>query len=467
MRQLKLAMMAFVALVPAAQAATFYVGPRGNDAGQGTRPGAPLRSIQKALERAQPGDTIELAPGRYLQDLKTVRDGLPDRPIIIKGPAGAVLSGAGAPRMAEINHDYIELHGFTLDGKVAPTERKESYRDKLLYVIGTKPGDGVTGLKVLRMTFRNGGGECLRMRYFAQRNEVAYSRFEGCGVHDYRFNDGGKNGEAIYIGTAPEQLGQNGAPDASVDQSNANQIHHNIINTQGNECVDIKEGSSGNIVEHNTCTGQKDTESAGLGSRGSGNIFRFNTVIGSAGAGVRVGGDAETDGINNDIYGNTLRGNGNGGVRAQRGPQGKVCENVLEDNKLGPAVGPFGKDYLDPSVSCTAPTATEAGRAAARAVAQQRSDDDDDKDKARKATKPQATQSSTPKAAEDRSAPKQANITRVEEKLREMGYGAWEDIELKDSDRYVEVNSAKRKDGKKFDLRLRVDTLAVVRIEDD
>ena len=35
-----------------------------------------------------------------------------------------------------------------------------------------------------------------------------------------------------------------------------------IITTQGNEGVDIKEGSCNNIVEDNYCTGQKDPDSA-------------------------------------------------------------------------------------------------------------------------------------------------------------------------------------------------------------
>jgi hypothetical protein len=349
------------------QAATIHVSPRGNDEGQGT-PASPFASLQKALAAAQPGDTIELAPGRYLQDARTVRDGAPGRPIVIKGPADAIVSGAGAPRIFEVNHDHIELHGFTLDGRHTAPESKASYRDKLLYVIGTKPGDGVTGLKVFNMQFRNGGGECLRMRYFAQRNEVAHSSFTNCGVYDYRFKGGGKNGEAIYIGTAPEQLGQWGAPDKAVDQSDGNWIHHNLMNTQGNECVDIKEGSSANIVERNQCTGQRDTESAGLDSRGSGNVLRFNTVANGAGAGIRLGGDGPNDGINNDVYGNTLKGNRNGGLRVQRGPQGKICENILANNTGGPAVGPHGKG-MDPTVPCDAQVASADGRAAAARAA--------------------------------------------------------------------------------------------------
>ncbi|HEX5867268.1 MAG TPA: DUF1565 domain-containing protein [Beijerinckiaceae bacterium] len=343
-------------------AATFHISPAGSDDAAGSA-AAPWRSIQRGLAAAEPGDVVALAPGRYLQDVRSVRAGNPGQPIVMRGPREAVVSGAGAPRMVEINHGHIELRGFTLDGHHAAEQRPDSYRDKLLYVIGTRPRDGVEGLKVIGMAFRNGGGECIRLRYFAQNNEIAHSTFEGCGVHDFQFRKSGKNGEAIYIGTAPEQLGDRGAPDASPDQSNGNWIHHNTFDTRGNECVDIKEASSKNVVEHNRCTGQLDKNSGGLGSRGSGNVFRYNLVYGNRGAGIRVGGDGERDGIDNDIYGNTFRDNAMGPIRAQRGPQGKVCENVAERNGEAPESGRFTRELV-PAIACSDPLATPAGRRA-------------------------------------------------------------------------------------------------------
>lgn len=311
---------------------------------------SPSDSIQRALERAMPGDTINLAPGRYFQDFRTVRDGRPGRPIVIQGGRNAVVSGAGANRIAEINHDYVELRGFTIDGRHALEGGKDSYRDKLVYAVGRRPGDGVTGFRIIRMTLKNAGGECIRLRYQAQRNEIANSTIENCGIYDFVYKDGGKNGEGVYIGTAPEQLGKRGVPDAAVDRSDANWIHHNTFNTRGNECVDIKEGSSGNIVEHNRCTGQRDKKSAGLDSRGSGNTFRHNVVYGNRGAGIRLGGDEENDGIGNNAYSNTLSDNAVGSLKVQRGPQGKICGNVVAGKRTG-TKGEFG-EKINPRQPC-------------------------------------------------------------------------------------------------------------------
>ena len=58
------------------------------------------------------------------------------------------------------------------------------------------------------------------------------------------------------------------------DQTNNNVVSGNTISTNANECVDIKEGATGNIVEYNSCTNQLDENSGCYDSRGDDNIFR-------------------------------------------------------------------------------------------------------------------------------------------------------------------------------------------------
>jgi hypothetical protein len=53
-----------------------FVSPAGNDGNPGTQ-ATPLRSLQKALDVAQPGGVIRLAPGLY-EPSQTRRSGLPD-----------------------------------------------------------------------------------------------------------------------------------------------------------------------------------------------------------------------------------------------------------------------------------------------------------------------------------------------------------------------------------------------------
>lgn len=313
----------------------YFVSPGGSDEAGGITEDAPLGTIQRAIELAQPGDAVVLAPGEYRQDIITVRSGDKGAPITVKGPREAIIKGNGEDRVVEINHDYITLYGFTVDGLRGSPEEEKGYRDKLVYVLGKEPQDGVNGLRLLRMSIKNAGGECVRLRYFAHDNEIAFNDITNCGVHDFVFAAGGKNGEGIYVGTAPEQLKDGKNPTTDRDESNGNWIHDNNFDTQGNECVDVKEGSSGNVIEKNKCTGQKDSESGGMGSRGSGNIFRDNEIFGNLGAGIRIGGDKKTDGVDNSICNNSIRDNRQGGIDFHIFPQGRICGNDFQNNDKG------------------------------------------------------------------------------------------------------------------------------------
>jgi hypothetical protein len=164
----------------------------------------------------------------------------------------------------------------------------------------------------------------------------------------------------VKASTSGQRLNKRGDgknPTTDPDVSKNNWVHHNTFNTQGNECVDIKEAATANIVEFNTCTGQKDTESAGFDSRGSGNIFRNNESFGNLGAVIRFGGDTAADGVNNDAYFNNIHDNQRGGIKFMASPQGRVCGNTMTNNTGGNAVGNFASSF-NPTATCTGITPT-------------------------------------------------------------------------------------------------------------
>ncbi|HVF14956.1 MAG TPA: right-handed parallel beta-helix repeat-containing protein [Acidimicrobiales bacterium] len=311
---------------------TWHVSPSGDDDNDGASPTAPLRTIQKALDEAAPGSVVELAPGAYRQDVRTRRNGREADPITLTGPRSAVVQGAGGGHVFEVNHDYHVLRGFTIDGLVGPADEGDGYRSKLLWVQGTRRGEGVTGLRVDRMVIQNALGECVRLRYPAVANAIGHTSIGNCGLEDFAFGGGGKNGEGIYVGTAPEQTDNGVNPGDDVDRSSRNRIHDTVIDTNGGECVDIKEGATANVVEANSCTGQRDADSGGFDVRGNGNVLRRNTIFGNTGPGIRLGGDGPDDGTGNDVYDNSIRDNRGGGVKFVRAPQGTVCGNSMSGN---------------------------------------------------------------------------------------------------------------------------------------
>lgn len=334
--------------------AQYYVSPDGDNGNSGTAPLSPFRSIQQAVQLAQPGDTIHLLPGHYYQDVNTIRDGAPGRPITITGTANAVVHGLASNRIFQVHHDYISLIGFTIDGlrRNAEPNRMGAFREKLLYVIGYDKRDGVNNLRVLGMTFRNAGEECLRIKYFARHNEIAYSSFHDCGIWDFVYHAHGVVGEAVYLGTSSKQWDINLTIEPDITAHNW--VHHNFMNTQGNECVEAKEGTAYNLIEYNVCAGQKDPNSGGIVSRGKGNVIRYNEIYGNVGAGVRLGGhlvDGVQYGVENEVYGNLIHGNDAGGVKILVAGQARVCGNRVWDNAAGDVSGTFGANY-DPATPC-------------------------------------------------------------------------------------------------------------------
>ena len=73
--------------------ATIHVSPAAASGGNGSK-SAPFSSIQKALDKAMPGDTVELAPGVYYERVKFPRSGEYKKPIRLNGPRSAVIDGS-------------------------------------------------------------------------------------------------------------------------------------------------------------------------------------------------------------------------------------------------------------------------------------------------------------------------------------------------------------------------------------
>lgn len=322
----------------------------------------PGESIQAALDLAQPGDTIKLEDGEYFEDLLSVRDGEEDKRITISGSRKAILHGTGnEPRLFEITHSYITLDGFTIDGKTGSGEKESDYQDKLVYVMGnretrvikrygTEFRSSLDGLIISNMKLVNGSGECLRLRYFVTSAEIYGNEIINCGVGDFVFgNMEAKNGEVIYVGTSSSQISDGKNPTDELDQTRYIHIHHNVFQSFGNEC-DVKEGSTHVLIEHNSCSTQKDPDSACLDSRTDLVVFRYNQIFNNDGAAVRIGGhtvNGKTWGENNEMYGNIMHDNKEGALKLQTGAKEHphLCENECKGGcKVGGSAAEGNED---------------------------------------------------------------------------------------------------------------------------
>jgi hypothetical protein len=349
----------------------------GSDTNDGTA-NAPMRSIQAALDKAMPGTQIQLAPGVYNERLQTQRDGTADAPIVIKGPeTGKDKSGRykatvyGTDRVISIDHSYIHLDGFTVDGqeKLANTTFPTSFSamdafktsvqsnvedGRLVYIGAAETTSDVTGVRINNMFLNGAGGECVRLRNNAHDNTITDSVIQYCGMFGKKSDDGKRaefhNGEGVYIGTSPKSDTQ---PMHENDGSSRNTVRNNTIRTFGSECFDIKENAHDNVFENNICSDNTESgefEGSNVELRGYSNIVRNNEISNSAGVSVKIKSDSkEYDKGGNVVQGNRISGSAAALQLGSKVAQGAICGNVVSTQ------APLDEDGQKPPKDITAP----------------------------------------------------------------------------------------------------------------
>ncbi len=105
--------------VATGSARTFYVDAQRGDNTHGGTADAPWRTIQKAADAAQPGDTVLVAEGDYAERIKVTRSGALQRPITFEAHGRALTQGF------TIVADYIRVMGFEVTNRI--TLSRESY----------------------------------------------------------------------------------------------------------------------------------------------------------------------------------------------------------------------------------------------------------------------------------------------------------------------------------------------------
>lgn len=300
------------------------------------------------LDLVGPGDTCYLESGDHLHDGLTKTHGTRDARITITGDSDACIKGSNTQdRALQIAHDFYTIKDICFNG-----QHGDEYVATAVYVLGADyantGGDShgvkssVTGLQMYNLDIRNWDEECIHLRYFVTFTEIQGCVIEACGKHSFS-GGSGVVGEAVYVGTALDQVGDGKTPEYKLRTGDAdkpdadvcqfNWIHQNTMRTEGNECVDVKEGSQYNLVEDNVCEKQRDENSGCIGFRGSYNTARNNDITDCTGAGVRVGGDKDY-GVGNNIYHNRIAEAEYGAFNVMAEPQGLVCGNDITDTAV-------------------------------------------------------------------------------------------------------------------------------------
>jgi hypothetical protein len=270
--------------------------------------------LEAVLASASPGDTIVLAPGVYVGNFTATNSGSQDAPITLCGSRAAVISAPG------IDHGYA-LH---LDG--ASWWRLEGFT-----VEGGQKGivaDGVSHDLFYDLYVHSIGEEGIHLRAFSSYNTISHCTVRQTGLHKTFY------GEGIYIGSAHKNWCR--YTHCQPDQSNYNQIMNNYISDTTAENIDIKEGTTGGLIDGNRLdgTGMVPTAAtAWINVKGNNWTIKDNTGINSSGDGFQVHQVYPGWGLHNVFIGNRAHVNGPGvGIYVESHDLGTVvaCSNVAE-----------------------------------------------------------------------------------------------------------------------------------------
>lgn len=280
--------------------------------------------LQAALDDAQPGDTIALADGVYRGQFEIHgASGTAASPITLVGGRAAVLTGAS------LDEDY-GLH----------VEGSSHWRLSGFTVTGSQKGivlDSSAGIVLDNLDVGRVGQEGVHLRSFSHDNIV-----QNCDIHDTGLRDP-SFGEGIYIGSAESNWKEysGGDPDAS----NGNQAIGNRLRDTAAEGLDIKEGTSGGVIEGNTIDGGAiagdNFADSYMDVKGNGYRIQNNTLSNPSGKvldGMQTHEIVDGDGSGNSFVGNVLDGSVPGyGINIDSKTDDNVvsCSNQAAEAAMG------------------------------------------------------------------------------------------------------------------------------------
>lgn len=124
---------------------TIHVSTDGSNDNPGTEE-EPLSSIQAAIDSVEPGQTVNVHPGEYVEAFGFETAGEPDAPITLTGPREAVLRPPEdwEHQAVSVNVSYIHITGLTITGlhNSDEPEQPDSYHPGKLIGLNENPDDG-------------------------------------------------------------------------------------------------------------------------------------------------------------------------------------------------------------------------------------------------------------------------------------------------------------------------------------
>lgn len=274
------------------------------------------KGLTEALKNAAPGTSIALADGRYGGKFVTTASGTAAQPIWLCGGAGAVLDGENV-RGGYVLHlnkaQHWRLVGFTV------TNGQKGVM-----------ADTTVGTVIQQLTVHDIGDEAIHLRANSTDNVVLANTIRDTGKRRDKF------GEGVYIGSAVSNWCT--VNDCKPDRSDRNVVKGNKIGPTTSEAVDIKEGTTGGLLEGNTFDGSAlSGADSWVDVKGNNWLIKGNTGSKSTTDGFQTHQILKGWGDHNLFTGNTAAVDGPGFGFALRPPEANVvtCDNKVTGAAFG------------------------------------------------------------------------------------------------------------------------------------
>ncbi|QSQ16182.1 right-handed parallel beta-helix repeat-containing protein [Myxococcus landrumensis] len=214
----------------------WVVSPSGNDGGDGSA-AKPLRTINKAVSMAGPGEVIRVQAGTYAERViigSNAKAGTPEAKITLQGEGGPrIVPGPGTGGMVQVRRPHWVIDGFNIDVQRQP-----------LFGV-TFEGD-VTGSMLVNSELRDGGGGAAVTTF----NKATGALIENNHIHGFVKNTGNKDSHGVVV--------QPTSKDVTVRNNDIHDNSGDSVQCLGPEGFSSLPPADGLLVENNHFYGNRE-----------------------------------------------------------------------------------------------------------------------------------------------------------------------------------------------------------------
>lgn len=289
----------------------FFVSPEGSDANSGLAKDSPYKTIQKAADQTEPGDTVSLLDGTFpaapgtRDDLFVSRSGAADKWITYRAYPGSkpvLTAGNGWSAVNVKGASYIKIEGLTIKGGADAISYDDAYANRG----GSEPKYNAAGI-----SFDKSGDGTRPTHITISGNDV--SSMPGCGICGWYADYVTIEDNVVYSNSFWTRNATSGISVGHFWNSDTNTGYHNYVRrniTHDNQTkipwADTGKISDGNGIIIDDGVANSDGPNPEAVDYVGRTLVENNVSYRNGGSGIHAFATAHVDIVNNTVYHNSV-----------------------------------------------------------------------------------------------------------------------------------------------------------------